>query len=456
MENKKCKETCSCQCHIQKSFCCYIDYCCCPFLCCNHQSNTNIIDNSYKTLESPKYLIPQKEKDFFIRSEKRIKIPLLRNGVNDIFHNKSITEDLNVDMDKLDKNKIQTKYYSQNNIKPITNKKPKPMFKKIKVNKNNKEEIHTAPLSTTSRHKKSIDINNYYPYSVQRNKNAKQINDYEIDRIKKILVNKKLDISKINNKINQTNPNPHPKIFFKSPIGNKFEIGDKNDDIFNIKPNCYSPETNDNRKILQNLKSEIDKTKTMIHNLKSENKKLKHKINQAENSNINNSQVNNLIDNKINSQNNINEIKCQKEIDDMKKEIIELKNKMNEYENFVAILKKIEENKNNQIKELEIKLKFEKNFNNKKQKILELLFNFYQNLKKAINYDKQKVLLKDVIDIITVDDFQTKLNKFEKKVIQIIEDMQIKYGHCFACDIACCTSHVDKLKAFRKKVPKKK
>ena len=519
MENKKCKETCSCQCHIQKSFCCYIDYCCCPFLCCNHQSNTNIIDNSYKTLESPKYLIPQKEKDFFIRSEKRIKIPLFRNGVNDIFHNKSITEDLNVDMDKLDKNKIQTKYYSQNNIKPITNKKPKPMFKKIKVNKNNKEEIHTASLSTTSRHKKSIDINNYYPYSVQRNKNAKQINDYEIDRIKKILVNKKLDISKINNKINQTNPNPHPKIFFKSPIGNKFEIGDKNDDIFNIKPNCYSPETNDNRKILQNLKSEIDKTKTMIHNLKSENKKLKHKINQAENSNINNSQVNNLIDNKINSQNNINEIKCQKEIDDMKKEIIELKNKMNEYENFVAILKKRnmeqekiienkdkeildliiklgnyeksvqsnetkqeqlnilnnnyknindnlknelielkqkEENKNNQIKELEIKLKFEKNFNNKKQKILELLFNFYQNLKKAINYDKQKVLLKDVIDIITVDDFQTKLNKFEKKVIQIIEDMQIKYGHCFACDIACCTSHVDKLKAFRKKVPKKK
>ena len=388
----------------------------------------------------------------------------------------------------------------------------------IKVNKNNKEEIHTAPLSTTSRHKKSIDINNYYPYSVQRNKNAKQINDYEIDRIKKILVNKKLDISNINNKINQTNPNPHQKIFFKSPNGNKFEIDDKDDDIFKIKPNCYSPETNDNRKILQNLKSEIDITKTMIHNLKSENKKLKHKINQIENSNINNSQMNNLSNDKINSDNN-KEIKCQKEIDDMKKEIVELKNKMKEYENFVAILKKRnmeqekiienkdkeildliiklgnyeksvqsnetkqeqlnilnnnyknindnlknelielkqkEEKKNNQIKELEIKLKFEKNFNNKKQKILELLFNFYQNLKKAINYDKQKVLLKDVIDIITVDDFQTKLNKFEKKVIQIIEDMQIKYGHCFACDIACCTSHVDKLKAFRKKVPKKK
>ena len=357
--------------------------------------------------------------------KKEFKIPLLRNGVNDIFHNKSITEDLNADIEKLDKNKIQTKYYSQNNLKPITNKKPKPMFKKIKVNKNNKEEIHTAPLSTTSRHKKSIDIN-YYPYSVQRNKNAKQINDYEIDRIKKILVNKKLDISKINNKINQTNPNPHPKIFFKSPIGNKFEIGDKNDDIFNIKPNCYSPETNDNRKILQNLKSEIDKTKTMIHNLKSENKKLKHKINQAENSNINNSQVNNLIDNKINSQNNINEIKCQKEIDDMKKEIIELKNKMNEYENFVAILKKrnmeqekIIENKDKEILDLIIKLgNYEKSVqsNETKQEQLNILNNNYKNINDNLKNElielKQKEENKN--NQIKELEIKLKLSKFEK------------------------------------------
>ena len=145
MENKKCKENCSCQCHLQNSLCCYIDHYCCPFLCCNHQSNANMIDNSYKTLESPKYLIPQKEKNFFIRSEKRIKIPLLRNGVNDIFHNKSITEDLNADIEKLDKNKIQTKYYSQNNIKPITNKKPKPMFKKTKTIRR-KFILHRYPL----------------------------------------------------------------------------------------------------------------------------------------------------------------------------------------------------------------------------------------------------------------------------------------------------------------------
>ena len=518
MKNKfhffqKSKETCSCQCHLQKSLCCYVDCYCCPLLYCNNESNTNVITNSYKTLESPRFLIPQKEKDFFIKSEKRGKIPLLRNKINNIFPNKSNTDEINTNIESPNKN-IRSKYYSQNNIKPMNSKKPKPFFKKIKVNKNNQDQFHIIPLSTSSRHKKSIDINNYFPNSIKRNKKAKQINNYELDKTKKIFVNKKLDLTNINNKSNQTTPGS----IFNSPIGNKFTIDDKNDDIINIKQDCYSPETNDNRKILQNLKNEIDKTKTMINNLKIENKKLKYQISQTEQNSANNSQINNLIRDKIDKDIS-NEIRLEKEVNDLKKEINELKNKMNEYENFIAILKKrnmeqekiienkdkeildliiklgnyeksihsnenkqeqlnisnnnyknindnlkseilelkqIEQNKNNQIKELEIKLKFEKNFNNKKQKILEILFNFFQNLKKTINYDKQKVLLKDVIDIITVDDFQAKLNKLEKKVIQIIEDMQIKFGHCFACDIACCTSHVDKLKAFRKKVPKMK
>ena len=73
-----------------------------------------------------------------------------------------------------------------------------------------------------------------------------------------------------------------------------------------------------------------------------------------------------------------------------------------------------------------------------------------------INYEQSKELLQDIIDIMTVDDFKIKVDKVEKRIIQIIEDIQIKYGHCFACDIACCTSHVDKLKKFRNKIPKKK
>ena len=62
---------------------------------------------------------------------------------------------------------------------------------------------------------------------------------------------------------------------------NKYSLKDNNDDIKNTKQNTdYSSETNDNRRILQNIKKEIDKTKSMINNLKSQNKKLKNKLNQ--------------------------------------------------------------------------------------------------------------------------------------------------------------------------------
>ena len=93
---------------------------------------------------------------------------------------------------------------------------------------------------------------------------------------------------------------------------------------------------------------------------------------------------------------------------------------------------------------------------NKKQLVLNLLFNFYTNIKKLINYEKSNELLKDVIEIMSIDDFEYKMKKVEKKVKQILDDIQIKYGHCFACDIACCTSHVDKLKSFRKNIKNKK
>ena len=99
-------------------------------------------------------------------------------------------------------------------------------------------------------------------------------------------------------------------------------------------------------------------------------------------------------------------------------------------------LKLSEENKNEKIKELEINLKFEKNFSNKKQKILELLFNFYTNLKKVINYDKPKESLQSILDVITLDDFKLKLNKVEKKIIQFIKDIQIKYDNSLSYNIA--------------------
>ena len=133
----------------------------------------------------------------------------------------------------------------------------------------------------------------------------------------------------------------------------------------------------------------------------------------------------------------------------------DLRNSNDNLRKEIEKLKEILASKNGQIKEFEIKLKYENKFDTKKQKLLEILFNFYLRIKKAINFDKLKETLKDVIEIVSLDDFQIKLNKVEKRFIQIIDDIQIKFGHCFACDIACCTSHVDKLKSFRKMNPKK-
>jgi hypothetical protein len=460
-----------------------------------------------KSHESPRIIIPQKEKEFYIRSEQRNripklssklkgKIPFIKNKKYNTFSNELNTEENN---------------YKENEEK-TNEKEGKPLFRKIKVKKmNNIEKIFTIPSCNSIRPKNAIDINNYYPNSVKRDKNLKQINGYEFNNDKKILVNKNFNLTNI------TPKNKNSSNIFNTKIGNKYSLKDKNDDIINTQPNNdLSSETNDNRKILQNIKKEIDKTKSMVSNLKSQNKKLKNRLNQKEKYNTISSDKEKT-ENNLNLFNENNEEKLEKDVISLKNEIKEIMNKLEEYENFIALLKKrnseqeqiienknkeilelmikignfeksknindskqeklnisideyknmnenlkkeilklklSEENKNEKIKELEINLKFEKNYSNKKQKILELLFNFYTNLKKVINYDKPKESLQSILDVITLDDFKLKLNKVEKKIIQVIEDIQIKYGHCFACDIACCTSRVDKLKNFRKKINK--
>ena len=511
--NKKNPENCSCQCHFKSPLFYHIDCCCCPFLCYSHESCPNVICNSCKSTDSPRIIFPHKEQEFQIRSEQRNKktklfsnkIPFLRNKINNIFQSKTNTEEINNDIEKIQDNKT----FKEGKKKESKDKKIKPLFKKIKVHKSNHERILTIPINYSSRHKSSIDINSYSPSSIKKNNKVMKFNDCEFDKNKKIFVNKNLNITNISPK------NKKSSLRYEKKNKNKFILGDKNDDILNT--NCTSA-ISDNRKILQNIKNEIDKTKDMINNLKSENKILKNKLNEKEKNN--NSNIYNEIDileNNIIRENN--EEKWERDVKLLKDEIKRITDKLKEYENFIDLLKKrndeqeiiiekknkeilnlmikignfdkslnnneqkiekrnnsniefknsnynlkneilklkeLNQNKDNTIKELEIKLKFEKNYNNKKQKMLEIFFNFYQNLKKVINYDISNESLQNIIDVITIDEFKNKINHVEKNIIKAIEDIQIKYGHCFACDIACCTSRVDKLKTFRKKPLKKK
>ena len=117
------------------------------------------------------------------------------------------------------------------------------------------------------------------------------------------------------------------------------------------------------------------------------------------------------------------------------------------------------EDEKRKAKELENKIKTMKRFDDKKEKLLETLFNWFNTMNKLLNTNTAtgkmppKEILNDVVNLQTVDEFKDKLNQIEEKLRQFIEDMKLKFGECFACDIACCTSEVDRLKYFRKYYP---
>ena len=581
------KNHCLCECHYPKPICCQMSpmNCCCSCLYYIHESSPNLSHNFYKINESQPLLIPKKEKELFLQSENRSitkkkesetpnkniknKKPFQFNRILDrkyfsklynINMNSEIEDISNIskynDEKKFKKNKTATKNTEKNKIAN---------YKKIKVNKMKKDRTITIPnsdLDEGKKIKKIIDMNNFIP--IAKNKNKKQrgkyINDYEIKKYnttsgeETLINNKNLDNIKYNHnnkKIYLTNLNGNKLYFnYDTWATTKLKMGDLNDDIADKKQNYSSSldnnNNNKNKLILKNLRNEIEIEKHIINNLKKENEELKYKIKlyerEKETKNINKinkstntpnySNYNNENEKDKNQNEKIKQILIErstfeKEIINLKKEISEITFKINEYENYIAILTKRnndqeniikkkdkeifelkfkfenleKENKNNinelysnkiemikerenisndykinndnlkqeiiklneniinkekKIKELEIKFKYEKKYDNKKQLILELLFNFYINVKKIINFEKSKELLKDIMDIMNVEDFEYKLNKVEKKLKQIIDDIQIKYGHCFACDIACCTSHVDKLKTFRKNISNKK
>ena len=199
---------------------------------------------------------------------------------------------------------------------------------------------------------------------------------------------------------------------------------------------------NEYEKFISLLKKRNKELETIIKNKDKEIKELNDKIGILEKENKN--MLNEL---------NIKSNEVLKERNDISSDL-KLSNDSLKLE--IEKLKEIVVNKNMQIKELEIKLKYGQKFDSKMQNLLDMLFNFYLNIKKVINFDKIKESLKNVVEKVALDEFKIKLDKVEKKFVQIIDDIQIRYGHCLACDIACCTSNVDKLKTFRKVNPKKK
>ena len=159
-----------------------------------------------------------------------------------------------------------------------------------------------------------------------------------------------------------------------------------------------------------------------------------------------------------------NEIaRLKNKIDDLRREkealIRDFQREINDLNDEIRRLNNLLSDAERKIKELENKIRTMKRFDDKKQKLLETLFNWYNTMNKMLNTNTAtgkappKDILNDVINLQTIDEFKDKLNQIEDKLSQFISDMKLKFGECFACDIACCTSEVERLKYFRNYYP---
>jgi len=219
---------------------------------------------------------------------------------------------------------------------------------------------------------------------------------------------------------------------------------------------------NENNELRKRLNDEMKKNKqkdNYISDLKEELNNLKNIIHDKDHKIqdliLNMRKLEQDANNEINKlKNKIDDLNRQKEalIRDFQKEINDLNDELRQMNNLL-------EDEKRKSKELENKIKTMKRFDDKKEKLLETLFNWFNTMNKLLNTNTAtgkmppKEILNDVLNLQTVDEFKDKLNQIEEKLSQFIEDMKLKFGECFACDIACCTSEVDRLKYFRKYYP---
>ena len=297
--------------------------------------------------------------------------------------------------------------------------------------------------------------------NTEKNKNLIQSLRKEIEKGKQIIQNLKrkneiLNIKLFEKENNNKNEIKINKSTNTTDYNNENEKENEKEKQFTIQRNLFEKEVNILKSEISEITFKLNEYENFISILKRRNNDQENIIKKKDKEismlkfRLENSEKENK--NKIDEL-NIKKIEMIKE-----KENISNDYKLNS-DNLRSEIEKLNEiimNKDNKIKELEVKFKYEKKYDNKKQMLLNLFFNFYTNVKQLINYEKSNESLKDIIDIMSIDDFEYKLNKVEKKLKQILDDIQIKYGHCFACDIACCTSHVNKLKSFRKNIKNKK
>lgn len=377
------------------------------------------------------------------------------------------TEKVNNQKNDINDNKIFTGFKDN----PNYNSKKEELYHKIKKKYGLNEEDNSQIINfnkTNYNIKKDVIGKN-----INNNNNE---NDYKLEIIKL-----KSELSKANNIINdlklkndalqKMNLNNQSKIQIlesklKNVNANK-EITNKVNKGVNTTENLNQIEDKENIKILNFKISEIsekylklqeiskilskksDEKDVIISNKNKEIDELKFRLNDLEKSGA-------IILNKLDYKSN--DIIKQKDL------IIEnYKNQNFDLQNEIIQLKIILTQLEKQVSQLQLELKMQQKFDDKKFKLLEILYEFYLKIKDIVNFDEKKkktdITLQEVIDDIKIEDFEEKLLVVKKKLNRFITDFDYNkkygFGKCFACDIGCCTSHVNKMKNFRKSQSKK-
>ena len=329
---------------------------------------------------------------------------------------------------------------------------------------------------------------NSYTYALDNkytNKNAKKQNDIE---------NKKSEVNNFHNtnfhksysqKKIEINYEPSDKIFEPLDTSNSINKKDlfipinqndneKENDYNIIKNNFYHDNDNIENIYFQNDTKQLNKE---LQKLKKDNNSLIKKLQKAHNIiELSKTKLDEQQKEIINLKNNILNlkellIKKDKSIKSLNENIVNLKNLNTENEKSIQQLNnkslKFEKDSkvhNNVLDLLQIeKIKNENlnrkidsisKFNDKKEKLLDILFNFFNNIKHLLclistEIPARKEYINDVLDFENLGDFDDRLKELVQKCAEIVAEAKLRIGKYFPCDITCCTTKNERMKFFK-------
>lgn len=85
------------------------------------------------------------------------------------------------------------------------------------------------------------------------------------------------------------------------------------------------------------------------------------------------------------------------------------------------------------------------------QNVLKCLFDLFNNTRTILDINAKPLTLEDILEESNPEIFRQQVSILQEKIRCSNESSKLKFGKCLACDIACCSTHNDRIKFFQKK-----